>query len=139
MKLTTNNAIAIVNTLAGMKLSRIADTEVRTNLVWDYVELRRVSKAADDRRAEIVKKFQEDWADEIDDVRNLRADNKPVIGHDSFLESERDANELIAAIYNEDVEVSIRPVGMDQLVGAISGDDITFEQVAFLADNGIVK
>lgn len=139
MKLSNNNAIAIVNILAGMKLSRIADTDVRTNLVWDYVELRRVSKTADDKRAEIVKKFQEDWADEIDDVRQQRADNKPVTGHDSFLESERDANELIAAIYNEEVDVSIRPVGMDELVGALSGDDITFEQVAFLADNGIVK
>lgn len=139
MKLSNNNAIAIVNILAGMKLSRIADTDVRTNLVWDYVELRRVSKTADDKRAEIVKKFQEDWADEIDDVRQQRADNKPVTGHDSFLESERSANDLIAAIYNEEVEVSIRPVGMGELVGALSGDDITFEQVAFLADCGIVK
>ena len=139
MKLSNNNAIAIVNILAGMKLNRIADTDVRTNLVWNYVELRRVSKTADDKRTEIVRKFQEDWADEIDDVRNQRAENKPVTGHDPFLESERLANELIATIYNEEVEVSIRPVGMDELVGVLSGDDITFEQVAFLADNGIVK
>lgn len=139
MKLSNNNAIAIVNILAGMKLNRIADTDVRTNLVWNYVELRRVSKIADDKRTEIVRKFQEDWADEIDDVRNQRSENKPVTGHDSFLESERLANELIATIYNEEVEVSIRPVGMDELVGVLSGDDITFEQVAFLADNGIVK
>lgn len=139
MKLSNNNAIAIVNILAGMKLNRIADTDVRTNLVWNYVELRRVSKTADDKRTEIVRKFQEDWADEIDDVRNQRAENKPVTGHDSFLESERLANELIATIYNEEVEVSIRPVGMEELVGVLSGDDITFEQVAFLADNGIVK
>ena len=139
MKLTNNNAIAIVNILAGMKLNRIADTDVRTNLVWNYVELRRVSKIADDKRTEIVRKFQEDWADEIDDVRNQRSENKPVTGHDSFLESERAANELIATIYNEEVEISIRPVGIDELVGALSGDDITFEQVAFLADSGIVK
>ena len=139
MKLSNNNAIAIVNILAGMKLNRIADTDVRTNLVWNYVELRRISKTADDKRTEIVRKFQEDWADEIDDVRNQRSENKPVTGHDSFLESERLANELIATIYNEEVEVSIRPVGMDELVGVLSGDDITFEQVAFLADNGIVK
>lgn len=139
MKLTNNNAIAITNLLSGIKLSRISDKNVQANLVWDYVELRRVSKAADERRTELVKKFQEDWADELDAVRKLRTENKPVIGHDEYLESERSANELIAAIFNEETDIELRPVRMDDLINAISEEDITFEQVAFLADNGIVK
>lgn len=139
MKMTNNSAISIVNILAGIKLNRIADKDVRASLVWNYVELRRIAKAADERRAELGKKFQEDWSGEINEVLALRSENKPIVGHDKYLESEKAANEMVNAIFNEEVEAKLRPVKMDEFVGAISEEDITFEQVAFLADNGIVE
>ena len=71
----------------------------------------------------------------------LRSKNKPVVGHDKFLESEMAANEMIFSIFNEEVDVDLRPgkLKMEELIGVVSNCDITFEQIAFLVDKGFVE
>ena len=137
MKLSTINAIAGI--LSGMKINRITDKEVKTALVNDYLHLRRIVKDADEERRELVEKFQADWREELAEVESFRREGKPVEGHDAYLEAERDANGAIQDIFNADVETRLKGVKMEDFVGAIGNEELTFEQIALLAEAGIIE
>lgn len=137
MKLTTINALAGI--LSGMKINKITDREVKTVLVSDYLRLRKFVKEAEEERKELVEKFQNDWAEELPMVEAFRREGKPVVGHDQYLEAERDANKAISDIFAREVEVDIKPVSMDDFMASCDGEELTLEQVAFLQENGIVK
>ena len=61
-------AIAAIATaegiLSGIKLNRIADKGAKSVLLKDYLAVRKVVNEAKNTKGEIVRKFQEDWADE---------------------------------------------------------------------------
>ena len=137
MKLSTINAIAGI--LSGMKINRITDKEVKTALVNDYLHLRRIVKDADEERRELVEKFQADWREELAEIESYRSQGKAVEGHEAYLEAERDANRAIADIFNTDVETRLKGVKMEDFVGAIGNEELTFEQIAFLQDNGLIE
>ena len=135
MKLSETMIVAEI--LAGIKINRIEDKVAKTALLKDYLAIRRAAKEADDATGEIVRKFQEDWADEIQAVRSFREKHKPVIGHLDFLEAERDANKAIVDTLDSEVELDITPVKIEA-VEAVS-EDITLEQIAFLVDLGVME
>lgn len=137
MKLSEVNVI--VGILAGMKITRIADKKTKTALLGDYLRLRPLFKRANEDAEEIRRKFREDWDDELDAVQAFRDKRKPVVGHDAYLEAERDANKAISDIFSREVEVDIKPVPMDDFMASCGGEELTLEQVAFLQEAGIVE
>lgn len=137
MKISVVNAIAGV--LSGIKINKITDKAVKTALVNDYLHLRKFAKEASNDAEELRKKFREDWADELDAIVELRQSGKPVVGHKEYLDAERDANQAIQALYDNDVEVSLKPVKMDAFLTACGGEELTFEQLAVLQENGLIE
>ena len=137
MKLSTINTIARI--LAGIKINKISDKGVKTALVNDYLHLRKFAKDAEEERRELIDKFQDDWRDELAAVDALRKENKPVEGHDAYLDAEKDANKVIQGIFSKDVEVSIKSVEMGAFLAACGGEELTLEQIAFFQENGIIE
>ena len=137
MTIATINAL--VGILAGMKLNKISDKKVKTALVNNYLHLRRFVKEAEADRKELVDKFQSDWTDELDEVEAFRRDGKPVVGHDSYLEAEKDANKAISDLFTKEVEVDIQPVPMNDFMAHCGAEELTLEQLAYLQENGVVE
>ncbi len=135
MKISTASTAASI--LPGIRLNRITDKDAKAALLKDYLALRRVAKEADADKDEIIRKFQEDWADELRAVQSFREKNRPVIGHLDYLEAEKDANKAISAIFSADVEIDLSPVEISAV--ADFSEDITLEQIAFLQECGIVE
>lgn len=127
-----------VSILAGIKINRITDKRVKACLVNDYLHLRKFVKEAEAERQDLVDKFQQDWADELAEVEAFRRDGKPVVGHDAYLEAEKDANKSISDIFSREVEVDIKPVPMDDFTTAIGDEELTLEQLAFLQEVWII-
>lgn len=137
MKFSVVNSV--VNILSGMKLNKISDKEVKNALVLDYLNLRKELKEINSYTQEIITKFQEDWKDTIPAVRKLRLENEPIVGYDEYLASERDANETIAEYLNRETGVDIKTVSVDAFVESLGDEDVSFEQIAFLQDCGILE
>ena len=129
----------LVTILGGMKLNKISDKKVKTSLVNNYLHLRRFVKDTENDRKELVEKFQSDWADELDEVEAFRRENKPVVGHDSYLEAEKDANKAISDLFTKEVEVDIKSIPMVDFMTACGAEELTLEQLAFLQENGVVE
>lgn len=139
MKLSTINEAAGV--LAGIKINRISDKKVKSALLKDFLALRKIVKQAGEDQQEIVRKFQDDWKDELAEVEAFRKEKKPVEGHDAYLEAERDANKAIQDVFSKEVEPDdIVSVKIGDFMGAFSGDEeITFEQIALLQECKIIE
>lgn len=137
MKVATVNEI--VGILAGIKICKIADKQIKSTLINDYLHLRKFVKESEEDRQEIIRKFQDDWRDELTAVEALRQEGKPVSGHDAYLEAERDANKAIADLFSREVEVPLKPVSTDAFLSAIPGEELTLEQLAFLEDSGLLS
>lgn len=135
MKLVDINTTAGI--LSGMKLNKIEDKRAKAALLKDYIALRKLAKDAMDDKNEIISKFKEDWKDELADVQAYRDKNEPVVGHDAYLEAERDANEAIQDILLREVDIELTKVDMTVFTGF--SDDITFEQIAFLLEVGLIE
>ena len=132
------NIDKIAGILAGMKLSKITDKEVKNNLLKTFIEARKIAKDIDAERLEIITKFQSDWMEELKAVEDFRTKKVPVIGHQEYLEAEKDANALLDSLFEKDVDLKICPVTMDNFMSFCGSEEITFEQVAFLQDNGVI-
>lgn len=135
MKISIASTAASI--LSGIRLNRITDKDAKAALLKDYLALRRVAREADADKDEIIRKFQEDWADELRAVQSFREKNRTVIGHLDYLEAEKDANKAISAIFSADVEIDLSPVEISAV--ADFSEDITLEQIAFLQECGIVE
>ena len=129
----------LVSILGSMKLNKITDKKVKTSLVNNYLHLRRFVKDTENDRKELVEKFQSDWADELDEVEAFRRENKPVVGHDSYLEAEKDANKAISDLFKKEVEVDINSIPMVDFMASCGAEELTLEQLAFLQENGVVE
>ena len=136
MKLSVVNALALI--LAGIKINRITDKEVKTALVNDYLHLRRFAKKAEEDRDEIVRKFREDWKDELPVIEAYRREGKPIAGQEDYLEAEKDANKAIADLFSAEVDTEVKSVPMDVFLGACGGEELNLEQIALLQENGII-
>ena len=135
--------VVIADQLAGIirdhvNFYRFSDKEMKVALTKNYLALRKVAKQAASDQDELVKKFQEDWKEEIGPVQALRDQQLPIEGHDAYLTAEAEGIEAIQTIYETDVQVPIIPVDMDTFVSELEGD-INPEQVAILAENGFFK
>lgn len=137
MKIST--IASITGVLSGMKINKISDKRVKSALLNDYLHLRRHLKDADADREEVVKKFRDDWRDELAAVEAFRKEGKEVVGHDAYLDAERDANQTIADIFNSDVEVSLASVSLDAFIVSFGKEELTFEQIALLQEGGIIE
>ena len=137
MKIATINVL--VSILGGMKLNKISDKKVKTALVNDYLHLRRFVKDTEADRQALVDKFQSDWADELDEVEAFRREGKPVVGHDCYLEAEKDANKAISDLFLQEVEVEVKSIPMSDFTAFCGAEELTLEQLAFLQESGIVE
>lgn len=136
--MTLSDINVVVGILSGMKINRITDKKTKSALLDDYLLLRPHFKKANEDVGEIRRKFQEDWDDELDVVQSLRENGKPVVGHDEYLDAETDANKAIADTLSAEVEVDIKSVPMDDFMTACGGEELNFEQIAFLQETGII-
>lgn len=136
MKLTRHIIADLAEILGGIKINRIDDKEAKAVLLKDYLAIRKVARETESDRNEIIRKFQEDWADEIPAVEKFRKEGKPVLGHLDYLDAEKDANKAISSLFSEEVDIDLARVKLD----AISAfpDEITLDVVAFLSENGII-
>ncbi len=137
MKLAIAEINAAAGMLCGIKLSRVADKEAKAILLKDYLALRKVVKEAEAEKDEIVRKFQEDWADELPKVQAFRDKNEPVVGHDDYLEAEKDANKAIIDLFSAQVEIDLSPAKSEAIMDF--SEDVTLEQLAFLQECGIIE
>lgn len=137
MKLAIAEINAAAGMLSGIKLSRVADKEAKAILLKDYLALRKVVKEAEAEKDEIVRKFQEDWADELPKVQAFRDKNEPVVGHDDYLEAEKDANKAIIDLFSAQVEIDLSPAKSEAIMDF--SEDVTLEQLAFLQECGIIE
>lgn len=135
MNIATVNLAASI--LSGIKLNKINDKRVKATLLKDYLALRKVAKEADEDKNEIIKKFQDDWQEELSEVEAFRREGKPVEGHKEYLDAERDANKAISDILAGEADVKITPIALDAVTSL--SDDITLEQVAFLQEVGLIE
>lgn len=135
MNIATVNLAASI--LSGIKLNKIDDKRVKATLLKDYLALRKVAKEADEDKNEIIKKFQDDWQEELSEVEAFRREGKPVEGHKEYLDAERDANKAISDILAGEADVEITPIKMEAVTAL--QENITLEQVAFLQEVGIIE
>ena len=129
---------ALVNILSGIKLNKIADKEVKITLVKEYLQLKKLVQKAKETKQELESKFREDWQDEIFEIAKLREEEKPLAGHEDYLEAEADTIKMINDAFLEDVEVNITPVELDTFIAAVGEESLTLETIAFLQENGVI-
>lgn len=142
MKLSTINQVARI--LSGMKINKITDKETKSAILKDYLAIRKVSKETENETSEIAKKFQEDWMEEMVQVKALRDKEMPIEGHDDYLKAEADANQLIADILAKEVEIELVKASAEPLYNLdVWGEDNTLGQIAntvdYLVENGIAE
>ena len=125
--------------LSGIKLNRIQNKTVKTTLLNDYIRLRKFAKETADSVKDVSDKFYEDWGKEKTEVEKLVRERKAVTGYDEYLKAEKDAEAIINEILSEEVDVQIVGVSFDDFVTAVSDEDLSLEQVAFLQEIGIVQ
>ena len=117
----------------------ISDQKIRLTLYNDFYHIRRIVKQASEDRQEIIDKFQADWRDSLAAVQAFRQENKPVVGHDDFLEAEKNANEAISALFSAEVDATLKPVKIDAFMAAYKGNELTFEDIAALQESGVLE
>ena len=101
--------------------------------------MHKISNDFETDRAAIAQKFQRDWGKVMSEVDVLRKENKPIPdSYNKYLEAEKDANQMIKELSEEDVTVEIIPVSADSFLEAVE-DDITLNTVSFLMENGILE
>lgn len=137
MKLKLYIIDQIAGILAGVKINKMEDKEAKSALMQDYLALRKVLKSAQEDKDEIIRKFQEDWGEELAAVEKYRREKKPVVGHLDYLEAERDANKAIQDLFGKEVELTLTPVPFDAFSGV--SEDLTLEQLAFLQESGVIE
>ena len=136
MKLKLYIIDQIAGTLAGVKINRMEDKAAKSNLMKDYLALRKVLKSAQEDKDEIIRKFQEDWGEELAAVEKYRREKKPVVGHLEYLDAEKDANKAIQDLFSREVDITITPVSFEAFEGV--SDALTLEQAALLQEVGII-
>jgi hypothetical protein len=125
--------------LSGIKLNRIQNKTVKTTLLNDYIRLRKFAKETADSVKDVSDKFYEDWGKEKTEVEKLVRERKAVTGYDEYLKAEKDAEAIINDILSEEVDVQIIGVSFDDFITAVSDEELSLEQVAFLQEIGIVQ
>ena len=119
---------------SGVSISKMEDKKAKRDLMDDYIALRKLCKVALEDREEIIRKFQQDWGDELAEVEALRKTGK-VEGHDAYLKAEKDAQEALTDLFAREVEGEIIPVNKEAVADFFVGN---LEQWAVLLDNGII-
>ena len=140
MKLKLSIIKAAWNILAGFDFSKIADGKAVRTLYKDYNIIRKVAKEALSEQEEIVRKYQQDWREEIAEVTKQREEIKQKVrtrveGHEDFLEAEKTANEAIADIYDAEADINPSPVKLDHFIGV----SMPLEHLAILQECGIIE
>lgn len=122
--------VQIVNTLVkilgGVKIMKVADKGLRTDLLNDYLHLRAFARKSEEAQREIVDKFNSDW----------RGADQNGIEYKTALVA---LNEAVGVILSEEVEVNVKPVPVSDFMAIPETDSVTLEQVAFLIEWGVLK
>lgn len=122
--------VQIVNTLVkilgGVKIMKVTDKGLRTDLLNDYLHLRGFARKSEEAQREVVDKFNADWRDA----------NTDSIEYKTALVA---LNEVVGKILSEEVDVEIKPVSVSDFMAIPETDSVTLEQVAFLMEWGVLK
>ena len=129
----------LVDILAGIKLCKISNSDIKSGILMSYLALRKIVKDVEADKQELVMKFQEDWKEERNAVIELRKKKQPVEGHDDYLKAVDETNLILQKMDETEMEASIKPVKMDKFVASIPGEEINLEQIAILVDCGILE
>lgn len=122
--------INAVRVLSKLPINKVKNDKTKFSLLSDYRELRKVSKAIDEDRDVAVKKFREDFKDEIEVVASLRRHDLPVDAHEGYVTAERDLNKFLDNMLQEEIAVSIpAPVSWEDFVKAVGDTDLSFEEI----------
>lgn len=137
MKLAKHIIVDLDAILNGIRYNRIEDKAVKSVLLKEHLALHKVAIEAMAVKDEITRKFQEDWMEEIAAIEKARAENKPICKSAKLAEAEADANNTLDEIFSEEVDIDITAVDKDAVLD--NAGDITFGQIAYLVDNGIIE
>ena len=132
MKLSTAKVIGDI--LLAIKINRIEDGVAKSQLMKNFLAVRKVVKEADYDRDELAKKFRDDWADELGQPNKSEA----------FRKAETEANAAIVELYEKEAEIDLSPVQSDLLYDPdLWGANDTLGQIAnsvdFLVANGVAE
>lgn len=145
-----DNVVTIARLLAGIKINKLTDKEEKKKLLSNYLKANRIVKAVDADKQKLVEKFQQDWKDELSEVNALRDAGKEVVGHDEYLEAEKDALAGMEGLYAVDSalygekDIEFEKVKADLLYDAdLWADDILLAQIPgsidYLIENGVAE
>ena len=115
----------IANCLSGMKLT--------AELFPIYLPMRKILRGIEQDRDELVRKFREDWGEEINAVEEMRKTGQ-VEGHEEYLAAEKAGSDCIQALYDADYPVEYNRLTMDQFLSATKDSKLTNEEAAVLAE-----
>lgn len=130
----------VSNLLNEIKITKIADKEIKLKLMHNYLVLRKASNTAMEDIRAIADKFRDDWGKTLYEVNALRKDGEEIDNkkYKDYLSAEKDANESIMAINTGETDVDIEPMESDAFVSAIGEDEVTLSTIGYLVDNGIL-
>lgn len=133
-KIDVQNA---VNAFGRIAVNRVKDDRIRNTLIYDYRQLRKVSREIDQERSDVIEKLQGDYSEEFHEVAALRNAGQPVAGHMEFLVAESQMNTLLKDLFREEIEVpGLQRIALDDFVRAVKDGEYTFEDLAVL--DGII-
>ena len=142
-------AVTIARILAGIKINKIPDKEQKRRLMSDYLVAKRIEDKVENDKKKLIEKFQEDWKEELPAVEKFRSENKEVVGHDEYLEAEKDAIAGLDGLYAVDSSLygekpEFEKVSADILYDAdLWPEDILLAQIPgsvdFLIANGVAE
>jgi len=137
MKLKLSTIDQLAGILAGIKFTKMKDRNASLTLLKNHLLLRKVCQDARADKEEIIRKFQEDWKDELAAEEKDRLENKSMVEHFDLLTARKDANKSIQEIFSREVDISLTPVSLDVFTDA--SWDVTLDQVATLRECGIIE
>lgn len=133
MKVETITTIERV--LSGIKINKLADRGAKAVILKDYLAVRKVVKETEAEKDEIVRKFQDDWKEAIQDETKR---------DDAFHDAQADTVLVLQGIDGRDVDITLDKFPSAGLYDAdLWADDILLAQIPgsidFLIEAGVAE
>jgi len=129
------NITTIEHILSGIKINKLTDKKAKAVILKDYLAVRKVVKEAEAEKDEIVRKFQDDWKEAIQDESKR---------DDAFHDAQADTVLVLRGIDGRDVDITLDKFPSAGLYDAdLWADDILLAQIPgsidFLVENGVAE
>lgn len=139
MKVTNDQAINVYALLSNLNLKKF-DKEIRASIYKNVIELQTAIKSIQEKINEARKEIFKDLDDDINIVNSLRenlhknemseSSKKEIIkeieSYDNVISAEKDFEEVLNKLGNDDLELNIIKVNLDKFIDGLSENDVDF-------------